>query len=584
MIKILRYLNPKEWLGVFFIAALAVIQVLLDLLLPGYMSRITVLVQTQGSEISDIWRNGGYMILCTLGSLACVIVTCFFASRIAAALTMRLRGMVFERVESFTMEEISRLSVSSLITRSTNDITQVQSFVIAGLQMLLKVPILLIGGIWKIAALAAEWTIATVIAAAFMIIIVAIVMSMVLPQFQKMQAHLDRMNLTIRESLIGRFVVRAYNAEEFQTAKSETANDAFAQIDQRTNRTMAAMSPAMSIASNGLSIAIYIIGAYLISAAGAVEALDRFSDLVVFTAYVSLVMTAMKFITKVVPRVPRALVSAKRINEVLETEPLVKDGSVTDTQAETSVVFKNVGFRYPGAIKNAISNISFTARKGETIAFVGSTGSGKTTLINLIPRLFAATEGEIYVSGINVRDYEKKSLVNKIGYVPQKPSLLKGTVRSNVAYGDNGKGGYNDSDVEHAVATAQAAEFVSALEEGSYADVAQGGSNFSGGQKQRLAIARAVCRRPEIYILDDSFSALDYKTERELRAALKSTSSDTIRLIVAQRIGTVMDADQIIVLHDGEIVGSGTHRELLDTCQVYQEIAASQLSKEELAI
>ena len=584
MVKILRYLNPKEWLCVFFIAALAVIQVLLDLLLPGYMSRITVLVQTQGSEISDIWRNGGYMILCTLGSLACVIVTCFFASRIAAALTMRLRAMVFDRVESYTMEEISRLSVSSLITRSTNDITQVQTFVIAGLQMLLKVPILLIGGIWKIAALASEWTIATVIAAAFMLIIVAIVMAMVLPQFQKMQAHLDRMNLTIRESLIGRFVVRAYNAEEFQTAKSETANDAFTQIDQRTNRTMAAMSPAMSIASNGLSIAIYVIGAFLISSVGAVEALDRFSDLVVFTAYVSLVMTAMKFITKVVPRVPRALVSAKRINEVLETEPLVKDGSVTVAQAETSVVFNNVGFRYPGAIKNAISNISFTARKGETVAFVGSTGSGKTTLINLIPRLFAATEGEIYVNDINVRDYEKKSLVNKIGYVPQKSMLLKGNVSSNVAYGDNGKGGYIEKDVEHAVATAQAAEFVSGLEDGFDATVAQSGSNFSGGQKQRLAIARAVCRQPEIYILDDSFSALDYKTERELRAALKRTASDSILLVVAQRIGTVMDADQIIVLHEGEIVGSGTHRELLDTCQVYQEIAASQLSKEELAI
>ena len=577
MIKILGYLKPKEWLCVLIVTLLAVAQVLLDLRLPGFMSRITVLVQTPGSDISEIWQNGVFMLLCTLGSLACVIAICFFASRVSAALSMRLRGMVFDRVQSFSLEEVSRLSVSSLITRSTNDITQVQTFFMAGMQMLLKVPILLIGGIWRIAGLATNWTLATIAAAGFMLIVVAIVMALVLPQFKKMQSHLDRMNLSIRESLTGRFVVRAYNAEEFQTAKSELANDAFTRIDLRTNRTMAAMSPAMSIASNGLSIAVYIIGAYLISVAGALDALDRFSDLVVFTAYVALVMTAMKFITKTVPRFPRAMVSAKRINEVLGTEPIIKDCDATEAEEDVSVEFINVGFRYPGAVKDAISNISFKARKGETVAFIGSTGSGKTTLVNLIPRLFTTTQGEVLVGGVNVRDYKKKSLVNKIGYVPQKSVLLKGTVRSNIAYGDNGSGGYTDEDVERAADIAQAGEFISALDDGFAAPVSQGGSNFSGGQKQRLAIARAVCREPEIYILDDSFSALDYKTDRDLRIALKNTASDSVRLIVAQRIGTVMDADQIIVLHDGEIVGKGTHGELLRDCSVYQEIAATQL-------
>ena len=584
MVKHLKYLKPIEWISVALVLALAVVQVLLDLLLPGFMSRITVLVQAQGGEISEIWRNGVLMLLCALGSLASVIATCFLASRVTAALSMRLRSMVFDKVQSFTMEEINRLSVSSLITRSTNDITQVQTFLMAGMQMLLKVPILLIGGIWKISGLAAEWSLATIAAAAFMLIVVAIVMALVLPKFQRMQGQLDSMNLSIRESLTGRFVVRAYNAEEFQTAKSELANDAFTGTDLSTNRTMSAMSPAMSIASNGLTIAIYIIGANLIRAAGATDALNRFSDLVVFAAYVALIMTAMKFITKVVPRFPRAMVSAKRINEVLETEPIIKDGEVTQGVSETSVIFNNVSFRYPGAVKNSLNNISFSAGKGETVAFVGSTGSGKTTLINLIPRMFAATQGEVLVNGINILDYKKRSLANMIGYVPQKSVLLKGTVRSNVAYGDNGKGGYDDSDVENALSISQSEEFVSALDGGPDADVAQGGSNFSGGQRQRLSIARAICRSPEIYILDDSFSALDYKTDRDLRTAMKNKASSAVSLVVAQRIGTIMDADKIIVLHDGEIAGTGTHAELMQTCSIYREIAASQMSKEGFAI
>ena len=578
MIKILRYITPKEWLCILIVLALSVFQVLLDLRLPGFMSRITVLVQTPGVEISEIWHNGGLMLLCALGSLVCVIAICLIASRVAAAQAMRLRGMVFDRVQMFSMEEVARLSVPSLITRSTNDITQVQLFFIAGVQMLLKVPVLLIGGIWKIAGLAAEWMLATAAAAVFMLIVVTIVMIIVLPKFHKMQERLDRMNLLIRESLTGRFVVRAFNAEEFQTAKSELANESFTQIDLHTNRAMAATSPAMSIASNGLTVAVYIIGAYLISSAGAVEALDRFSDLVVFTAYVALIMTAMKFIIKTVPRFPRAMVSAGRINEVLETMPAIADGNVTEAHPETSIVFNNVAFRYPGAVRNAISNISFTARKGETVAFIGSTGSGKTTLMSLIPRLFAATEGEILINNVDVRDYSKNSLANKIGYVPQKPVLFKGTVRSNIAYGESGKGLYSDEDIEYAANVAQADEFIRALDGGYDAAVAQGGTNFSGGQKQRLSIARAVCRRPEIYILDDSFSALDYKTDRDLRAALKSAAAGAVCLIVAQRIGTVMDADQIIVLHNGEIAGKGTHSELLQTCRVYWEIAESQMT------
>ena len=584
MLKILKLLKPKEWRQVFAVFILAVTQVWIDLKFPDYLATITRLVQTPGSRIGDIWMAGVYMLICALSSLACVIVISFLASRTSAALAARLRSMIFTKVGSFSMEETGRFSTASLITRSTNDVTQVQTFFMAGLQMLLKVPILAIGGILKIAGKGYEWTLATASALGFMLLVVACAMWVVLPIFSRMQSLVDNLNLAVRESLTGRFVIRAYNAEGFQTGKFSRANEGFTQADQRTNRAMAAMGPAMSIASNGLVLAIYIIGASMIIKAGPPSALLPFSNMVVMSSYAAQVMTAVKFITKVLPRWPRASVSAKRINEVLDTDPALSDGLLSEgiSGVRGEVLFQNVSFRYPGAAANVLEDISFTARQGETVAFVGSTGSGKTTLINLVLRFYEATQGQVMVDGVDVRNYNRKSLYNKIGYVPQKAALFKGTVASNVAFGDNGRGRYSAVDVEKAVKTAQGKDFVEELEGGYQAAVSQGGATFSGGQKQRLSIARAICRKPEILIFDDAFSALDYKTDRELRNALRNEAAGATRLIVAQRIGAIMDADRIIVLDEGRIAGQGTHKELLQTCRVYREIAMSQLSEEEL--
>ena len=585
MLKIIKILKPKEWWQVLAVFVLAVTQVWIDLKFPDYLAAITRMVQTPGSRIGDIWMAGAYMLLCALSSLACVIAISFLASRTSAALAARLRGMLFSKVESFSMEETGRFSTASLITRSTNDVTQVQTFFMAGLQMLLKVPILAIGGILKIAGKGYEWTLATASALGFMLLVVACAMWVVLPIFSRMQSLVDRLNLAVRENLTGRFVVRAYNAEGFQSEKFGGANEGFTRADQRTNRAMAAMGPAMSIASNGLILSIYIIGASMILKAGPAAALTPFSNMVVMSSYAAQVMTAVKFITKVLPRWPRASVSAKRINEVLGTDPAMQNGLLAEgvSGVRGEVVFKNVGFRYPGAVGDVLEDISFTANAGETVAFIGSTGSGKTTLINLVLRFYEATRGQVLVDGVDVRNYDRKALYNKIGYVPQRAALFKGTVASNVAYGDNGRGRYSAVDVEKAVKTAQGKEFVEELDGAYGAAVAQGGVTFSGGQKQRLSIARAVCRKPEILILDDAFSALDYKTDRELRNALRNEAAGATRLIVAQRIGAIMDADRIIVLDEGRIAGQGTHKELLQTCRVYREIAMSQLSEEELA-
>ncbi len=586
MLKILKYLKPKEWGQALFSLIFIIGQVWLDLRLPEYMEKITKLVQTPGSDIKEIWLNGGYMLLCAFGSLASAIIVGFFAARIAASFSQRLRSMLFNKVESFSMEEINRFSTSSLITRSTNDITQVQMLVTMALQLVVKAPITAIWAITKIADKGVEWTPVTAVGVLIILVMVTLLMIFVMPKFRKMQTLTDNITRVTRENLTGVRVVRAYNAEDYQENKFEETNEALTSTQLYTSRAMAFMMPVMTILMSGQSLAIYWIGAYLIdAAASAMDKLNIFSNMVVFTSYSMQVIMSFMMLTMMFIMLPRASVSAKRINEVLDTVPQIKDGALTEGKPGVAgeVTFNHVSFKYPDAAEPVLDDISFTAKKGETVAFIGSAGSGKSTLINLIPRFFDATGGEVLVDGVNVRDYKLKSLLNKIGYVPQRAVLFKGTVESNVAYGENGGNAYSADDVKRAVRIAQGADFVEQMEGGYSADIAQGGTNVSGGQKQRLAIARAVCRKPEIYIFDDSFSALDYKTDRVLRSVLKKETAGVTSLIVAQRIGTIMDADRIIVLDEGKVVGTGTHKELLRDCAVYKEIAMSQLSEEELA-
>jgi len=492
--------------------------------------------------------------------------------------------MLFNKVESFSMEEINRFSTSSLITRSTNDITQVQMLVTMALQLIIKAPITAVWAITKIAGKGFEWSMATGLAVLILVLMVSLLMIFVMPKFRKMQTLTDNITRVTRENLTGLRVVRAYNAEDYQEDKFETANEELTSTQLFTNRAMTVMMPVMNMLMSGISLAIYWIGAYLIDGAGAADRLTIFSDMVVFSQYsVQIIMSFMMMVMMFV-MLPRASVSANRINEVLDTDSTILDGHETNgmTGHVGEVTFDHVSFKYPDAAEYVLEDISFTAKQGEIVAFIGSTGSGKSTLINLVPRFFDVTEGEVLIDGVNVKDYKLEALYNKIGYVPQKAVLFKGTVDSNVAYGENGGGGYSDDEIKKAVQIAQGADFVEQMEGGYNAPIAQGGTNVSGGQKQRLAIARAVCRKPEIYIFDDSFSALDYKTDRILRNELKRETSGITSMIVAQRIGTIMDADQIIVLDEGKIVGSGTHKELLRDCAVYKEIAMSQLSEEEL--
>lgn len=584
MIKILKRLNKSEWLQVFASLIFIVAQVWLDLKLPDYMSEITRLTQVPGSEMIDIWAAGAKMLVCALGSLVSAVAVGFFAARIAASFSQRLRSLLFSKVDSFSMEEINRFSTDSLITRSTNDITQVQMLITMGLQMLIKAPIMVVWAITKIAGKGYEWTVATGVAVGIMVVVIGTIMMFIMPKFKKMQSLTDNLNRVTRENLTGLRVVRAYNAEYYQEEKFEQANQELTATQLYTNRGMAIMMPMMTTLMSGLSLAIYWIGANLINAAQAVDRLTIFSNMVVFSSYAVQVIMSFMMLVMIFILLPRATVSAKRINEVLETKPVIMDGDKKDGEVgvQGTIEFKHVSFQYPGAADYVLENISFQAGKGETVAFIGSTGSGKSTLISLIPRFYDATEGEILVDGVNVKDYTQEALHNKIGYVPQKAVMFRGTVSSNVAFGDNGKKKPLPEEIKSAVRTAQGSEFVENMEHQYEAEIAQGGTNVSGGQKQRLAIARAVCRKPEIYIFDDSFSALDYKTDRVLRTALKKESQGATSLIVAQRIGTIMDADQIIVLDEGKIVGKGTHRELLQTCSVYREIAMSQLSQEEL--
>lgn len=585
MVKLLKKLTWKD----FILAAVAfvfiIVQVWLSLTMPDYMSEITKLVQTKGSKMNDILIAGGKMLACALGSLLAAVCTSICASKISSNFSANLRGQVFHKVQSFSMEEIGNFSTASLITRSTNDITQVQMLIVMGLEVLLKAPIMAVWALCKISTKNWQWTASTGVAVVVLLSFVCVCVAVALPKFKKLQSLTDNLNRVTRENLTGLNVVRAYNAEGYQQKKFNDANDELTKTQLFANRTMGTMMPGIQMVMNGLMLAIYWIGAYLISNAQMFDKLTIFSDMIVFTQYAMQVVMSFMMLVMIFVLLPRASVSAKRINEVLDMPLSIKDGTKENgiDGKKGEVEFRNVSFCYPDAEKDVIEDISFTAHKGETIAFIGSTGCGKSTVINMIPRFYDATKGEVLVDGVNVKEYTQKALRNKIGYVSQKAVLFTGSIKSNVAYGDNGTKGFTDDDVKQAIDTAQAKEFVDKTEGGVDAFVAQGGSNFSGGQKQRLSIARAICRHPEILIFDDSFSALDYKTDRVLRDTLRKTCADATRFIVAQRIGTIRDADKIIVLDDGKIAGMGKHNELMETCEVYRQIAYSQLSKEELA-
>ena len=585
MLKIFKYLKPKEWL-LFGISLLFIVaQVWLDIAMPDYMKEITMLIN-QESALADIWRAGGMMLLCALGSLVGAVIVGYFAARIAAGVSQRVRSLLFNKVESFSMEEINRFSTSSLITRSTNDVMQVTMFITMAMQLLFKAPITAVWALTKIAGQGWQWSLVTGVGVLIVLVTVTLMIVFVMPKFRKMQVLTDNITRVTRENLMGLRVVRAYNAEAYQEERFEQANAELTGTQLFTNRAMAFMMPLMNLVMGGLTLAITWIGAYLISAAGVEVKGVLFADMVVFSQYAMLIIMSFMMLSMLFFMMPRANVSAKRINEVLDTQATIVGGSKTEGLPGIvgEVTFQNVGFKYPDAEEYVLENISFTAKQGETVAFIGSTGSGKSTLINLIPRFFDATEGEVLLDGVNVKDYDLEALYNKIGYVPQRAVLFRGSVESNVAYGENGGEAYSLEDVKRAVQIAQGADFVEKMEDGYASSIAQGGTNVSGGQKQRIAIARAICRKPELYIFDDSFSALDYKTDRILRSELKKETAGVTSFIVAQRIGTIMDADKIIVLDEGKMVGMGTHRELLRDCEVYREIAMSQLSEEELAV
>ena len=588
MLRILKHLRWKEWLLVAACVVLIVGQVQLDLALPDYMSEITRLVQTEGSQMRDILLAGGKMLLCALGSMLLTVCTTFFTAQIASRFSARLRGEMYRKVVGFSNEEINRFSTASLITRTTNDISQLQMFFSFGMQSLIKAPIMAFIAVGKISTKSWEWSLLTGGVIAFVCVLLVFIMLYAVPRMKKMQTLTDNLNRITRENLTGLQVVRAYNAENYQEGKFAKANEEMTRNSQQANIAMSVMNPGMNLAMNGLTLGIYWIGAALISAisltspAAMMERIGLFSDMVVFMQYAMQVIMAFLMLVMIFVMLPRVTVSASRVNEVLNTKARIVDGKETQGKPgmKGEIEFRDVSFRYPDADGDAIHHISFTAHHGQTVALIGATGCGKSSIINLIPRLYDATSGQVLVDGVDVRDYTQDALRGKIGFVPQKAFLFSGTVSSNVGYGEDNASG---AAIRKAVSIAQAAEFVESPEVGYSGTVAQGGSNFSGGQKQRLSIARAVARDPEILVFDDSFSALDYKTDRTLRQALREQTSGTTNIIVAQRIGTIRDADCILVIEDGAIVGKGTHRELMESCKVYQEIAYSQLSKEELA-
>ena len=582
MIKLLKKFTKKEWLLSFIALILIVTEVWLELKMPDYMSKITRLVQTEGSKMDDVISNGVWMIACAFGSLVAAIIVGYIIANVASSFSMKLRKEVYNKVENLSMNEIKHFKTNSLITRTTNDITQVEILVSMGLQLLLKAPITAAWAILKILNKSWQWSSATAVAVVILLSVIGTLTIIVMPRFKIVQKLIDKINGVTRENLTGIRVVRAFNAEKYQENKFEEVNNKLTNL-QLFNQTMfATLEPVMYLVMNGLALSIYFIGASLISNALIADKIVLFGDMVVFSSYSMQVIMSFLMLAMIFMMMPRAQVSAERINEVLETKSSLKEGDFDGKTTETGTVeFKNVSFKYPDAEEYLLKNISFKAEKGQTIAFIGSTGSGKSTLINLVPRFYDATDGEVLVDGINVKDYQEKALNNKLGYIPQKAVIFNGSVNFNISYGDNGKE-KTQKDIKEAISVAQAKEFVEKMDDAYETHLAQGGTNVSGGQKQRLAIARAIARKPEIYIFDDSFSALDYKTDAVLRKELKKYTKDATCLIVAQRIGTIMNADKILVLDNGECVGIGTHKELLKKCKVYKQIALSQLSKEEL--
>ena len=584
MLKILKNMKKKDIISIILIIGLISSQVYLDLKIPDYMSTITRLVQTEGSKMHDIILNGSYMLLCAFGSLASAVVTGYIISKLSSNFSLNIREKLFDKVQNLSMNEIKKFQTSSLITRTANDVTQVEMIIAMGLHMLIKSPITAIWAITKILNKSWQWSAITASAVLILLIMITILVTIVMPKFKKVQKLTDQINNKTRENIKGIRVIRAFNAEEYQENKFEETNNELTNNQLFTQKAMSFMSPIMYLIMYGLTLAIYFVGAYIIKDAQIIDKLPLFTDMVVFSSYAMQIVMSFLMLSMIFMIYPRASVSIKRINEVLETENTVKEGTknVKETQIKGEVEFKNVSFKYPGADEYVLENISFVAKNGETVAFIGSTGSGKSTLINLVPRFYDATEGEILIDGINVKEYTEESLYNKLGYIPQKAVMFSGTVLENIAYGKNKHGKISKEQVQEAIKIAQAEEFVLKMDKQYESDIAQGGTNISGGQKQRLAIARAIARKPEIYIFDDSFSALDYNTEKILRHELKKYTKNATNLIVAQRIGTIMNADKILVLDQGKCVGIGTHKQLLKTCKVYQEIALSQLSKEEL--
>ena len=582
MLKLLK--KRTEWIMVVISVILIALQVWLDLKMPDYMSNITVLVQTPNSEIKDILINGGYMLLCALGSLIFSILVGYLAATISAGLAKELRKSLFNKVEEMSMDDVKSFKTSSLITRTTNDVTQIQMFISMGLQLLIKAPITAVWAVTKILNKNWEWSLLTGIAVLVLLFTIGILIIVVLPRFKKVQELTDNINGVMRENLTGIRVVRAFNAEKYQEDKFENVNNKLTKLQLFNQKTFGILSPVMYLIMYCLTLAIYFVGARFIDAANMSDKITLFGDMVVFSSYAMQVIMSFLMLAMIFMILPRAEVSAARINEVLDVKIKIKDGKVKigKNGVQGKVEFKNVNFKYPNAEEYVLKNISFVANQGETVAFIGLTGSGKSTLINLVPRFYDVTEGEVLVDDVNVKDYEQESLHNLIGYVPQKAVIFKGTIKSNVSYGEDGKGKKSEEKIKEAIKVAQAREFVNKMPKKYDTQISQGGTNISGGQKQRLSIARAVARDPEIYIFDDTFSALDFKTDAKLRKELKEYTKNATTLIVAQRIGTIMHADKIIVLEDGKCVGMGTHKELLKNCKVYKQIALSQLSEGEL--
>ena len=581
MFKLIKSFKKKDWLIVMVSIALVVMQVWLELKMPDYMSKVTVLVQTEGSKMSEILKNGGYMLLCAFGSLVGAVIVGYLIALLASSFSRNLRFKLFRKVEDMSMSEIKEFSPNSLITRTTNDITQVEMFIGFGLQLLIKAPITAVWAITKILNKSWEWSMVTAVAVVVLLVVIGILTIIVMPKFKIVQKLTDKLNEVTRENLTGIRVVRAFNAEEYQQEKFQDVNNSLTNLQLFNQKTMSIMAPVMYLVMYMLTLVIYFIGAYLIKDALMADKIGLFGDMVVFSSYAMQIIMAFLMLAMIFMILPRAQVSASRINEVLDTSVSVIDGEVTEKHEVGTVEFKNVSFKYPDAEEYVLKNISFKANKGDTVAFIGSTGSGKSTLVNLIVRFYDVTDGEILIDGVNIKDYKLEYLYKLIGYVPQRAVMFNGTVNSNINYGEAMEE-ISDKKILEASKVAQADEFISKMDNGYESHIAQGGTNVSGGQKQRIAISRAIAKNPEIYVFDDSFSALDYKTDAILRSELKKYTKDATSLIVAQRIGTIMNADKIIVLDNGESVGVGTHKELLKSCEVYKQIALSQLSKEEL--